>query len=270
MTRIRLLSTDFDGTVIDHSGGAMVSDALMDRIESLRGHGAVWAMNSGRGLEMMMDGLHLLPVQPDYLLTAEREVFRRSPSGGWEDFGDWNRRCRERHHGLFEGAREVLDRVVEFVSNHTAAQAIFDGDRLDGVIASSEAEMEHVVGFIDRARKPLPMLHYQRNSIYLRFCHLAYHKGSALRELARLLRIRRGAIFAAGDNHNDLPMLDGQHAGMLACPGNSIEVVKRTVRAAGGYVAVAHAGDGVAEALDHFTARAPRAVRRTAEVTPEP
>ncbi len=258
MASIRLISTDFDGTVVDHDGGPMVSDLLMERIESLRARGAVWAMNSGRTLGMMREGLQILPVHPDYLLTSEREVFRPAPGGGWEDFGDWNAKCREVHRGLFARTSDALMRIVDYVRERTQARAVYDAERPDGVIAGSEEELDHIVGFIEGVRKDLPMLHYQRNSVYLRFCHLAYHKGAALQELGRLLGIRRGAIFAAGDNHNDLPMLDGRYAGMPACPSNSIEPVRKSVRVAGGYVAAARCGDGVAEALDHFSRLDPR------------
>ncbi|HUE62202.1 MAG TPA: HAD hydrolase family protein, partial [Chthoniobacterales bacterium] len=93
---------------------------------------------------------------------------------------------------------------------------------------------------------------YQRNTIYLRFCHADYHKGAALAELARLIDVPRENIFAAGDHHNDISMLNGQVAAMPACPANAIEEVKAAVRKAGGYVAKREHGAGVHEALLHF------------------
>src|SRR5256886_10745151 len=66
------------------------------------------------------------------------------------------------------------------------------------------------------------------NTIYLRFCHADYHKGAALAELARLIDVPRENIFAAGDHHNDISMLNGQVAAMPACPANAIEEVKRS------------------------------------------
>jgi hydroxymethylpyrimidine pyrophosphatase-like HAD family hydrolase len=95
-------------------------------------------------------------------------------------------------------------------------------------------------------------LDYQRNTVYLRFCHVDYHKGAALAELARLLEVSRENIFASGDHHNDISMLDGRVAGMPSCPANAIEEVKSAVRAAGGYVAEKQHGAGVYEALMHF------------------
>ena len=93
-----------------------------------------------------------------------------------------------------------------------------------------------------------------RNTIYLRFCHEAYSKGTALGELARLTGISREEIFAAGDHYNDLPMLDGRFAQWVACPGNAVAPVKEAVAQAGGYVAKGECSAGVVEALLYFGA----------------
>ena len=78
--------------------------------------------------------------------------------------------------------------------------------------------MDRLTQFIDQAKAGEPKFHYQRNTIYLRFCHADYHKGAALEELSRLTSIPHAAIFAAGDHHNDLSMLDGRYAALPACP----------------------------------------------------
>src|SRR5438270_893326 len=106
---------------------------------------------------------------------------------------------------------------------------------------------------LDRAREKEPKFHYQRNTVYLRFCHADYHKGAALAELSRLLEIPREEIFAAGDHHNDISMLDGRFAAMPACPANAISEVKDAVKSAGGFVAARECGAGIHEALRHFT-----------------
>jgi hydroxymethylpyrimidine pyrophosphatase-like HAD family hydrolase len=70
-----------------------------------------------------------------------------------------------------------------------------------------------------------------------------------------LLEIPRDEIFAAGDHHNDISMLDGRFAQYPACPGNAISEVKEAVKTAGGYVASKAYGAGVHEALLHFAER---------------
>ncbi len=146
----------------------------------------------------------------------------------------------------------ILAEVVDFVSRQTKARVIYEADEPAGLIATSEEEMDRLAEFIDQAKAKEPKFHYQRNTVYLRFCHTDYHKGAALEELSRLTEIPHAAIFAAGDHHNDLSMLDGRYAGLPACPANAIAEVKEAVRRAGGWVAEKEFGAGVHEALQHF------------------
>jgi hydroxymethylpyrimidine pyrophosphatase-like HAD family hydrolase len=194
------------------------------------------------------------PIRPDFILTSERDVFRPSQNGGgaWEPFGDWNQRCAREHTDLFSSAQSVLAEVVDFVSQKTKARLIYHSEGLEGLVAASEDEMDRITKFIDKARARQPKFNYQRNTVYLRFCHADYHKGAALAELSRLLEIPRDEIFAAGDHHNDISMLDGKYARYPSCPANAIPEVKEAVRKADGYVARSDCGAGVHEALLHF------------------
>ena len=70
--------------------------------------------------------------------------------------------------------------------------------------------------------------------------------------LWRVLEVVEEAIFAAGDHHNDISMLDGRYAAYPSCPANAIAEVKEAVRRADGRVAENEFGAGVHEALVHF------------------
>src|SRR6266704_2396295 len=227
----------------------------MEMISELRNAGAIWAINTGRSVDLLESGLadFAFSIRPDFILTTERDVFRPGRDGDkWEPFGDWNERCARDHAELFSSANSVLAEVVDFVSRSTKARLIYDADRLEGLVAENDEEMQRITEFIERARTDHPNLDYQRNTVYLRFCHADYHKGAALAELARLLEIPRENIFAAGDHHNDISMLDGKVAAMPSCPGNAIREVQDAVRNAGGYVAQNEHGAVVYEALLHF------------------
>ncbi len=254
---VRLLSTDFDGTLVGHDNDPVLDPRCMELIGELQRGGVLWAINTGRSVELLESGLldFDFPVHPDFILTSERDVFRPARNGGkrWEPFGDWNDRCAQAHEELFSSAKSILAEVIHFVNQKTSARVVYLGEGPEGVIAQSEEEMDRITRFIDHARTRQPQFHYQRNTIYLRFCHTDYHKGAALAELARLIEVPREEIFAAGDHHNDVSMLDGRFAAMPACPANAIETVKKTVRSAGGYVAEREFGAGVHEALLHFT-----------------
>jgi hydroxymethylpyrimidine pyrophosphatase-like HAD family hydrolase len=251
---IKLLSTDFDGTVINHDAVPPVDPDFFTLLAEMRAEGAVWAVNTGRVLWHIEEGLRELkfPVEPDYVLTSEREVFHRGPDGRWQDYGDWNARCAAAHDVLFSQAGTLLADIETYLADHTKAHPIYEGERLIGLAAESDEEMDRVVEFLARECTRVPGFQFMRNSIYVRFCHEAYSKGTALGELARLTGISREQIFAAGDHYNDLPMLDGRHAAWVACPGNAVDAVKRAVSEAGGYVAEGACSVGIVEALRHF------------------
>jgi HAD superfamily hydrolase (TIGR01484 family) len=252
---IRLLSTDFDGTLVAHGLDPVLDRGCMEQIEKLQENGVIWAINTGRSVDLLESGLADLdfPIHPDFILTSERDIFRPSSNGGkWEPYGDWNERVARDHAELFHSAESVLAEVVDFVSQKTRARLLYHTAGLEGLVAESEEELDRVTKFIDQARANQPKFHYQRNTVYLRFCHADYHKGAALAELSRLLEIPREQIFTAGDHHNDISMLDGQFAKYPACPANAIPEAKEAVRRAGGYVASKAYGAGVHEALLHF------------------
>jgi HAD superfamily hydrolase (TIGR01484 family) len=257
-SRIQLLSIDFDSTLVSHVGEPALDRQCMELIRELQDAGAIWAINTGRSVDLLESGLanFEFQIRPDFILTTERDVFRPSGNGDkWEPFGDWNNRCARDHAELFSSAQPVLAEVVDFVTQETKARLIYDSDRLEGLAAENEEEMEHIANFIEQARGGHPKFDYQRNGIYLRFCHTDYHKGAALAELARLIGVPRDNIFAAGDHHNDVSMLDGKVAAMPSCPANAIAEVQSAVRNAGGYVAQKEYGAGVYEALRYFAER---------------
>ena len=253
MSRIRLLSVDFDGTLVRNWALPAYPEELVQILNLLRQSGVLLAINTGRTIRLVEEALGLtgFPVRPDFALTSEREVFRWNGST-WEDFGGWNLRCREEHDALFANCEELLQQIEQHLESTTAARLHFDEERFAGVVSTTIAEMDEICRFVEAKRFGFPDFGYQRNSIYLRFCHSSYHKGAALAELQRLTDISKEETFAAGDNFNDLPMLNLAFARFLACPSNALEDVKATVRDQGGFVASQDSGFGICEALRFF------------------
>jgi len=252
---IKLLSIDFDGTLVSRVSEPVLDAQCMELIRELQKAGAIWAINTGRSVDLLESGLadFAFPIRPDFILTTERDVFRPGRNGdNWEPFGDWNARCARDHAELFSSVETVIAEFVDFVTQKTKARLLYNWEGLEGLVAENDEEMERITDFIKRARAEHPKLDYQRNTVYLRFCHADYHKGAALGELARLLEVPREHIFASGDHHNDISMLDGKVAAMPSCPANAIDEVQDAVRNAGGYVAQKACGAGVHEALLHF------------------
>src|SRR3954464_5128571 len=100
----------------------------MRLIQELQEEGAIWAINTGRSVQLLESGLldFDFPVHPDFILTSERDVFRPSKNGSvrWKPFGDWNERVARDHTELFSSAKSVLAEVVDFVTQRTRARLI--------------------------------------------------------------------------------------------------------------------------------------------------
>ena len=250
MSDLRLFSLDFDGTMIAPWEGerATISRSLIKHLNALRQQGAIVAMNTGRTLELVQKALEFFPFRPDYALTTEREIYKANGSG-WEALAEWNDECQESHDRLYSDASALLSEIENYLLSSTQARVYRESGRLVGVVAQDSPEMDGIIGYLDSQRRQVAEFSYQRNGIYLRFCHVRFDKGSVLKGLQEQLGIRPDQTFAAGDNYNDLPMLRPEIAKYLACPGNSILEVKTAVRQGGGYVADQIGGDGLVEAL---------------------
>lgn len=255
----RLLCFDFDGTMVDSANGRLLSveNSLVERIEALRAAGAAWVVNTGRTLDQALEGLdaHEFPITPDFLITEETILLHRCPEDSWIPLGDWLDRRNLAHREVENRAARLFEAVREFVGQKLpGAVYLATNGGVDEVITRDEPQMERLCEFIDAQRASRDHLDvgFQRNTIYLRFGHRDFSKGSTLAELAKMLGLGPEQIFAAGDNHNDLPMLSRSVAHAIACPSNALPIVQDIVREEGGFVASTPHGRGLTEALSFF------------------
>ena len=250
-----ILSFDFDGTLHHPAEDPPVPAAFFDVIRRLREeHQVLWGINTGRSMPQMMEGFieSRFPFLPDWVVARECEIHTPNTSGGWVPHTSWNKRCDKEIHGLFRKARKLLAQIRHEVEEHTGAQWVeIDGEPA-GMISRTEEEMEWIVGHIAPLVAAEPHLAWQRNSIYLRFGHRDFQKGSSLAEIARMHRLPAARCFAIGDSHNDLEMLDITHAGMTACPANAVDEIRTLILANGGIVTRGFHGAGAIEALEHY------------------
>src|SRR3954469_15926543 len=139
---IRLLSTDFDGTLVAHGSDPVLDRGCMECIERLQAEGVIWAVNTGRSVDLLESGLVDLefPIQPDFILTSERDIFRPASNGAakWEPFGDWNERVAREHAGLFPFAEIVVAGAGVFVNHKTKARLLYHSAGLEGLVAENE------------------------------------------------------------------------------------------------------------------------------------
>ena len=248
---IKLISTDFDGTLFAEFEDPPVPVKLQNLIARLQGQGAKWVINTGRDLSSLMEtvGRAHLPIKPDYLVLVEREIYRHHNSEYVEDM-PWNGACHKAHAELFRRVRADVPRLRAWVEERFAATIYEDIYSPFCLIAERNADADVIHEFLVEYCRTVPDLSVVRNDIYSRFSHEAFNKGTALTEIARQLGVKPEETFAAGDHLNDWPMLSREHAWWLAAPGNAVPSVKARVREQRGFVSELNQGHGVAEGLE--------------------
>lgn len=250
-----ILSFDFDGTLHHSASDPPVPVEFFEIIRKLRAdQGVVWGINTGRSMVHMVEGFveSRFPFIPDWVVAREREIYFPNEFGRWLPLKAWNSRCEKEIHALFKHLRKLLTHIRREVETHTGAQWMEMEGEPAGIIAQSEEEMEWIIDRIEPLAIVEPHLAWQRNSIYLRFGHRDFQKGSSLSQVSSHYQLAVDRCFAIGDSYNDFEMLDPAHAGMIACPANAVAAIKEKILATGGLVTQASHGYGSIEALEHY------------------
>ncbi len=253
---IKLISTDFDGTIFAEFENPPIPAELQARIGELQSKGAKWVINTGRDMSSLMEALARagIQIEPDFLVLVEREIHLHRDSQ-YIALEEWNQPCHAAHGKLFEQVHADLPKIVEWINGRFHARIYEDAYSPFCLIAGNNGDADCIHEYLIEYARSVPRLTVVRNDVYARFSHEAYNKGTALAELTRRLGIKSESVFAVGDHLNDLPMLSRTHARWLAAPGNAVEAVKNSVREQGGYVSKMSHGRGVEEAMSHFLAK---------------
>ena len=257
---IQLISTDFDGTLHADFENPPVPSQLEAQIRELQHQGAKWIINTGRDLSSLMESLARarLGIWPDYLGLVEREIYIRQ-GHEYIPSREWNEQCAEDHRALFQQVRPSVTELIAWLDERHEATLYEDAFSPLCMIAANNAEADKIMEHLEAYCAKFPHLTVVRNDIYARFSHSRYNKGTVIAEVARQMGISKDRIFAAGDHLNDLPMLDGTHAAMVAAPGNAIPEVKALIGRVGGFQSDRPWGHGVSDALEYFSRRTPSA-----------
>jgi hypothetical protein len=257
---IKLISTDFDGTLFAEFASPPIPEPVQKLIGDMQSRGAKWVINTGRDMSSLMEALARsgIPVKPDYLVLVEREIYCHTESQ-YLGLEEWNAACALAHAELFGRVRADVPRIVAWISARFHARLYEDTYSPFCLIAGNNGDADVIHEYLTEYCRGIPGLTLVRNDVYARFCHEAFNKGTALAAITRRLGLTPEAVFAAGDQLNDLPMLSRGYARWLAAPSNAVEPVKQAVREQGGHVSDLSHGNGVAEALEACLSRAAHA-----------
>lgn len=247
---LRLVCTDFDGTIHSELDYPTIAHEFQDMIATLQRRGARWVINTGRELGDLFQEMKRsnLRVMPDYLVVVEREIYARR-ADSFERHAAWNDRCTSTHQRLFASMRTEVHRWSAWVREHFAAEVYEDPWSPFCLIATSPVEASDIVRQLEQWCRSWPELMVVSNHIYVRLSHVDFHKGSALREVASLCGAAPETTFIAGDHWNDLPMLKRECAHWLMAPDNAVPEVKSAVLKNGGWVEEGRASRAVTAGL---------------------
>jgi hydroxymethylpyrimidine pyrophosphatase-like HAD family hydrolase len=250
---IKLISTDFDGTLFAEFEDPPIPFELQEMIAKMQARGVKWVINTGREMASLMEALARanVRIEPDYLILVEREIYCHQESS-YLGLEDWNTGCTKAHAELFARIDADLPKIVEWISARFHARLYQDMYSPFCLIAGNNGDADVIHRYLDDYSRTVPDLVVVRNDVYARFSHAAYNKGTALAELSRRLGIARDSVFATGDHLNDLPMLSLEYAKWLAAPSNAVDEVKECVRRQNGFVSEFTHGRAIVEALKHF------------------
>jgi hypothetical protein len=250
---IKLISTDFDGTLFAEFENPPIPVRLIERLGELQRHGVKWVINTGRDMASLLESLARarLPIQPDYLVLVEREIHRHD-GARYVAVEPWNQACHRDHETLFAALAPEVPALMDWVNANFKATVYADAWSPFCLVAGTNGDADHIMKRVDEFCRRFPDLTVMRNDVYARFSHVKYDKGSALAELSRLEGITPQQVFAAGDHLNDLPMLRSSRAGHLVAPANAVPMVKAQVAEQGGYVSPLLCGHGVLDGLEHW------------------
>lgn len=249
---IKLVSTDFDGTLFTEFENPAIPQRFVMLIGDLQARGVKWVINTGRDMASLMEALARarVAVQPDYLVLVEREIYQHD-GVRYTSVESWNSACHRDHEALFARVRPQVPELMNWVNDRFRATVYEDAWSPFCLIAGNNGEADQIQARLDDFCEKFPELTVVRNDVYARFSHRNYNKGTALAELTRRLQLTSGHVFAAGDHLNDLPMLKPEYARYLAAPANAIPLVRQVVQKHGGWVSDLSGGSGVAEGLEH-------------------
>ena len=246
-----LFGFDFDGTLADVSDNHSVSKQFFDTLKKVPVPFA-WGICTGRSLDFLLEGIEQasFPIYPDYIVAQERDLFYQSSEGNYVPDEERNMLAKKELMKTLRKNSPVLSKVKDYIESSTEATWIEIPEDPAGIIASNESEIQEAVKVFNNFSNKTDEIDFQRNTIYLRFTHRNYCKGTAVKYLRKVFDIPWANTLVMGDNYNDITMLNADVAKYYAAPSNSIDSLIIELRANNGIIALNNYSRGVAEIIE--------------------
>lgn len=252
---IKLLCTDFDGTIFEEGGNPVISHRFLDLVRRLQQRGMKWIVSTGRDVDEVVSTLRfhgITETMPDYMSVVERKIYKRE-GDVYRSVEPWNAVCMETHRKLFHKIAPRVEEIREWIKKDYGSSILYE-DKYSPLclICPDNGEADHVLAKVSAALENISELSIVRNDVYSRLAHCNYNKGATLLELEKMLGISPEEVVVAGDHYNDLTMLNPTLSKHLITPRNALNKVREHIRQVGGWVSELCYADGVADGLEHF------------------
>ncbi len=256
--RIDLVCTDIDGTLLDAGNPDFASlVSFKTSLDSMRRQwGTRWAIVTGRHRRVMLpilDSFLGFQLIPDFVVLEDAYVYRFNRRTGWHGFLRWNLRIRWKRARLWRRGRKSLQQWQEQMQRQFPEMQVRSHETVDLWMEFPDREVaEHGESVLKQMTAGSVDFEVFRWGKELFLAPSVGKKGEAVSFIADSLGLTAGQVFAVGDGANDINMLEGWAAAMVACVANAPREIKRIVRHAQGYVASQSATAGVVEALEYY------------------
>jgi HAD superfamily hydrolase (TIGR01484 family) len=241
-SRVRLISLDFDGTILVYDDPAGVfHPEVIHTLNGLEANGIRWCANSGRDLKDQLGVLERsrargLTHLPDALICSESLVFVREDDA-YVPLEPWNAKAHDDLRTCHALVQEKLDGKLEHIQKTYQPISTMIGDLFTAFfVHDRDAQPLRLFRDLEKYLTGLEGVFLTRNGGWVAVMHEALGKGHALKAYARHIGLPSEHILAIGDQYNDLPMLILDVARHVGCPGDAIPEVRQAVRKAGGVI----------------------------------
>jgi len=147
--KIKLISTDFDGTLFAEFENPPIPIELQAQIGELQARGVKWVINTGRDMSSLMEALGRagISIEPDYLVLVEREIHFHQDSQ-YVGLEEWNGACTRAHAELFGRVQQDLPEIVSWINARFHARIYEDSYSPFCLIAGNNLDADAVHAYL--------------------------------------------------------------------------------------------------------------------------
>jgi len=196
---IKLLCTDFHGTLHTDLFRPPVPARLQHQVARLQHCGAKWILTSGQDAQALQAELEQgdLGIWPDFIVTREREIHERV-GDSYVPLKSWNKRSGEAHEAWSTRVAKVLGKLDERLETEFQVRAQSDDSSLFQLMVPEGRRADLIAELIRTHCAAISGGAIVRSRGHFRLLNARLNNGTALAAIAHQLRLGPGQVMAAG------------------------------------------------------------------------